>query len=1108
MDMLSVAPLTGSGGDLAAYFEKESGQKEYWAKEAQDATAWFGQGADRLGLTGAVSQEQFEKVMDGELPGGTKMPAGPSGKRRMGYDLTFSAPKSVSIQALVAGDDRILEAHAAATRRAMEIMEARTAQTRVKKDGEITTVKTGNFTAAMFQHQTSREMDPQLHTHAVVANATYDGKKWRALSSEELFRMKMLGGAIYRGELAQEMQRLGYGVHQTTVDGQFELDGYSREQVEVFSERRKQIEASLAESGQQGARASELAASRTRVAKKAHSSEELADNRQEWLQRAKACGADLSIPEAASTIPEASERLRAADKAVRFALEHATERESMVAARRVEAAAMQRAVGVAGIDDVNAALRRAIDKGEILLVEKDDGKFLTTKKAVKRELQLIRSLEAGRGVMPSIQSDSAALRAATDGLNAGQAEAARLALTTTDRIVGVQGYAGAGKTFMLERVAKEATEQGFEIRAIAPTASAAQTLGEEIGADGITLSAHLQRRRDDELKAEQMVGKINKPQLWIVDEAGLASTGQMRDLVLKAERENARLVLVGDTQQMQAVAAGGPFALMQSKGMATASLKQVMRHKDSQLAEVVSAIRDGDGESAINAMQRGTHGGARLSWVELGEVPEGTAPEEAAEMLREARLSKAVSEYFEAMGTGDSALLVAELRVDRADLNQMVRDRLRENGKIDFAGIPIETLTAKDCTKAELKLAQSYERGDVVEFGRAYKLLDVKKGEALEVASVDTKRNRVILQRKDESTVEWDPARLSRVQAFTTEASELANGDTIAWTKNDHGNDRRNGELATVTAVDREAKTVTVKLASGEDQKLDAGKRQHLDHAHAVTIYRSQGRTTDHVIIAGDVSGREAAYVAASRARHSAVFMAEDRASLPKAEASSAIRGGPREIDVSNAKPTTGMLNLLKSISKEDGIDIAEINRDSFGEVRDFLNAHARRKLSDPTDSITVDDKGKNQDEAASSNTSRLEASIKRQRQKENALTELGPRASQVDAKARQKGEEDREKAARRIEARVERREAIASRVEKSSGQGAAHRVEKVPGPSIATRKVKAAGNKMRPKTGRISAIAKRQLSKTLASAGPGMRVVRAAMKAVKKVEKEKGVSM
>ncbi len=858
--MLSISNLSGSGKDLSKYFEKEAGQKEYWSKEAQESARWHGYGAELLGLNGPVDQAQFEKIMDGHLPNGTIMPGGQGGERRMGYDLTFSASKSVSLQALVAGDSRVIAAHDQAVTRALDWLQKNAAQTQIKANREIGIYKTDNIVAAVFRHETSRELDPQLHSHAVLANLTQGSNgKWRALENSEIYKLRMSAGAVYRAELAHELKQLGYSVHQTTSDGRFEIDGYSQNQLVAFSTRRQQIESALEKYGVDGAQAAEKAALMTRQSKQSLTEQGKEGMRAEWQERAESLGIDVSVTgEETLTSSNLETVKQKADKAVVYATEHLSERSSTFQDYRMRQVVIQQLVGHGRIDDVQPAIDRAIQSRNLLAITTEDGVRYATRESLQREIQTVGIMQRGRGISTNIATPET-IEPATEGLNPGQAEAANLILTSHDRTVGVQGYAGSGKTFMLNRVAQVAVDEGYTVKALAPTASAAQTLGAEIGAEGHTLASHL-------LDRTQTSPDPAAKELWIVDEAGLISTKDMRALLGKAEREGAKVALVGDTRQLRGVEAGLPFKSLQERGLNFAEMSQVMRHKSVHLAKTVDLIRQGKGQEAIAMMREGK--GAKLEWVQPSGRTDGKEP--TWEEKRMARLEAATNKYMEARQAGSEVLLVAERRDDRSALNNMVRDRLIERGEVQAEGMQTSILIGKDMVRAEARMAHSYQAGDVVEFGRSYKSLDTTKGERLTVQDVDYKRGLVNLQNDAGEQVQWNPSKLTKAQAYSKEQVELAQGDKVVWTKNDHINGRRNGQLADVVAVDRQDKTATIRLQNGQEQKLDLADMQHLDHAHASTIYKSQGRTVDHVIVASNTQSRESAYVAVSRAREQA----------------------------------------------------------------------------------------------------------------------------------------------------------------------------------------------------------------------------------------------
>ncbi len=243
----ATGPVPRGGG---CYYEKDG----YYARDDpghRAASAWAGKGAHALGLSGPVDPDVFTAVLEGRVPDGPRL--GHPGREgeivhRPGRDLTLSAPKSVSLAALVGGDDRIVEAHGRAVKRTLAWVEERIVETRMKEPASGRMIRAGGQKAAIatFAHETSRNLDPQLHTHAVIANMVQGGDgKWRTMANEKLYSSKMLIGALYRGELARELTSLGYGVEKTHADGRFEIAGVSREVVDGFSTRRAEIEAAM-----------------------------------------------------------------------------------------------------------------------------------------------------------------------------------------------------------------------------------------------------------------------------------------------------------------------------------------------------------------------------------------------------------------------------------------------------------------------------------------------------------------------------------------------------------------------------------------------------------------------------------------------------------------------------------------------------------------------------------------------------------------------------------------------------------------------------------------------------------------------------------------------
>src|SRR5512142_2727240 len=246
--MLSHKILTRQDVSRAASYYEE-GADDYYAKEGE-ASAWQGKGAEYLGLAGPVDDRRFRELLAGRVGDGlpSRVHSRHDANARIGIDLTFSAPKSVSLQALIGGDPAIIRAHDLAVARTLAVAEEH-AEARKKVKGRSQVEQTRNLVVAKFRHETSRERDPQLHTHALVLNLTrrHDGG-WRALRNDSIIKSTRYLGAVYRAELATELQRAGY-VLRHGRDGFFELAHIERAQLAAFSRRAAQIEARLAGAG-------------------------------------------------------------------------------------------------------------------------------------------------------------------------------------------------------------------------------------------------------------------------------------------------------------------------------------------------------------------------------------------------------------------------------------------------------------------------------------------------------------------------------------------------------------------------------------------------------------------------------------------------------------------------------------------------------------------------------------------------------------------------------------------------------------------------------------------------------------------------------------------
>ena len=547
----------------------------------REASAWTGKGAQALGLAGTVDAKTFQKILEGQVPDGTGRQLGRRQKdgmlhHRPGRDLTLSAPKSVSLAALIGGDERIVAAHDRAVRRTLAWVEKHVAQTRVSDPQTGRMVRTGaqKIVAATFRHDTSRNLDPQLHTHAVIANMLQgeDGK-WRTMANEKLYRSKMLIGALYRGELARELGRLGYGIEKTHADGRFEIAGIPRKVIEAFSTRRAAIEAAMDERGLgdpgENPRLAERAAMMTRAHKRQVDRGAL---REHWHKQAMELGFDaralaaeamgrttgrqqaLDSPAPSGESRDAAQGTEAAERAVDWAVVHLAERAAVFSRTGLLAAALAWDPGAVTMEGVQRAVNRLEEAGALHPANLPvPGDSLTTDKAIADEKETIALMLGGQGRGAAPMRARAVDKSLRNGpLTDGQKAAVRLILSERDRVVGVQGYAGTGKTTMLNRARALLEKRGYEVKGLAPSASAAQTLAAEAGIESETLQRFLARNagvaegRLSRKGARRMRAAFRKTVL-VVDEGSLASTVQARNLLrIARELRLPRVVLVGD----------------------------------------------------------------------------------------------------------------------------------------------------------------------------------------------------------------------------------------------------------------------------------------------------------------------------------------------------------------------------------------------------------------------------------------------------------------------------------------------------------------------------------------------------------------------------------
>jgi conjugative relaxase-like TrwC/TraI family protein len=873
-----------SSGQAQTYHAKEftSAEQNYWKQGDTILGEWQGQLAERYGLAGAIDAQQFARLSEGQNPqtaeqlvkhrkaqeytttdGAIVKPV----EHRAGWDATFSAPKSVSLTALVGGDDRVREAHRQAVTLALTELERYT-QARIggKNPAEIT----GKFIVAKFEHDTARPVDgyaaPQLHTHAVIFNMTErsDGST-RALQPQTYFDSQQFATAIYQSELTYRLRNLGYEI-EAGKSGAPDVKGYTAEYLEASSPRRQQIEEAIARSGFSGSEAAEIAAHNTRDRKEIHTpTEVLAAHRQiaakfgNQADHVVAAARERAEGLSQNRVPDSPER---AQEAVSFAKDRSFEREAVTDERDIMRDALRRGMGDLTYEQVRGNFDQRHVNGEFQTVDgqkHETGRQFTTRETIASELATVGHMQRGQNsVEPVLQKDQAAAHAnSRELLNPAQRRAIEEVLTSRDRIHGLQGLAGTGKTTTLSAIREGAERNGYAVEGFAPTSRATAQL-RQAGLPSDTLQGFLARGGQ-----EQMKGDPDRRHLYMVDESSLASTRQMQAFMEKIGPQD-RVLLVGDTRQHQGVDAGKPFEQMQQAGMQTSQLDQIMRQKDPELLRVVEHFAKNETATGVSLLQL------------QGRV---------TEILDNAQRIEAIAKDYAA--SPDNTLVVSPDNASRRDINDAIRHELKDSGIVSKDDHRMEVLTQRsELTSVDREWAANYQKGDILFYSRGSKEHGIEPRAYANVASIDAAANRITVAKDDGKQVTYDPERLSGITAYREISRDFAQGDRIQFTSTNRELGVSNRDLGTIDRID--GKQIDVKM-DGEKERtvsFDSTKMRHFDHGYTVTSHSSQGLTTDRVLVNMDTTvhpeliNTRFAYVSVSRASQDARIYTNDAGTL------------------------------------------------------------------------------------------------------------------------------------------------------------------------------------------------------------------------------------
>jgi conjugative relaxase-like TrwC/TraI family protein len=807
------------------YFSEHMGKGDYLTQGGQLQMVWVGQGAERLGLHGEVQVEHFTRLCAGKHPEtGEKLTVREKANRRVCYFAQISAPKDVSIALLVGEDKRIEQWWRESVQETLREIEAVT-ETRVRGGGRQHEDRvTSNMVAAVVTHDASRSLDPQLHTHLCVMNVTYDPveKRWKGVQPSNFYRYQSFFREVSYNKLARRMTEGGYELERSRKMG-FDIKGFPEAVRKKFSKRRDEILEKAAELGVSSQDGLQAITSKTRADKRKISAAEL---RCAWQEE---CGDALEDIERVIRAAKMQPPVAIAPnhrEALDYAEEHLFERASVVNERILLREALVVGRGSVELSQLREELNRRIAQGSLIRHQDE----ITSLETLKMESEFIHWARSDWDKYARMGDD----RAVSRKLNLEHREAVGKILRCRNRIIVLQGDSGTGKTTSLKEVVKGIETAGGAVFACAPSSGAADGLRKEVTPEADTLQ---------QLLVNQQLQRKIADRIIIVDEAGLLSVRQMRDLCRLAKRNNNRLILAGDIKQHTSVEAGDSLrALQKYCEVETVPLTKIIRQKDPAYRKVVELLAAKKPYQAFAQLEK------------LGEVHET----KSSQFLYD----RAAQDYLKTITSGKSCLAIAPVWSEIEAFTDVVRKKLKGEGLLSDKEREVTVTSSFGWTKAKRKQVENYKPGDVLQFHR--ETVVFAKDEAVKM--VEVRGQRLVVERDNGERYAFDPKRTHSFDVGEARKISVASGDRLLIRGNLKAKKIKNGDIVEILGFDTDG---SIRLKDG--RALPSGFRQYT-HGYATTSHAAQGKTVDRgILILGEAGIRAAnlqqAYVSNSRFR-------------------------------------------------------------------------------------------------------------------------------------------------------------------------------------------------------------------------------------------------
>jgi len=756
---------------------------------------------------------------------------------RAGLDMTFSAPKSVSLAVLIDGNMEVLEAHMNSIKYTLDYLENNFIGNRQRKGSVRAFNKTNKMIGAMFHHGTSRAKDPQLHTHAVLMNSTYTNEAgFSAIHNDEIYKNSVLLGTIYQKKLADILMEKGYEIS-PRKKGSFELVGYSKETLDHFSKRKKQIDEILKrESLSNNAHDKRIAVLIERARKEVIPNDELSKYWNDEFKKFK------------DKHPKKTDSVKIGSTEWRFAVDHLTEGQSVWTEQKLLLHTIQANMDASSIENLLKGYR---SKSKVTFIQENDNEEIkemgvTDARIIRAENNILDFQRKGRNAFDSLKVDfDIDDYCKVKGFYKGQADAVKLTVSSKDRVIGWHGVAGSGKSYALKSVSDIAKNNDFNVIGLAQDGNTSKLINNDLGIKSYTIDSFL-------LNYSKMVNPAQKT-LYVLDEAGKVDTETMNKFLSTIEESQSRVVLVGDTRQIGAVGGGSPFNLLKKYGMSTAELLEHNRQKNKELLKAVQA-----------ASEKST---ARLS------------PQCITHSLQESennneRLKLAVKKYMSfTKEERKETLLMTDLNSDREEMVKLLRESLRKEKSIGASDHTIPILVKAGLSHAQTSKYWSYEVGDVV---IPFKDNEgsLKKSNQYTVEKINYRTGKILLKNDDFYTT-FDPKKFNDVRVYKQKEMAVSVGESIQMTANYFGLQNRQ-ELEIKKIEDGKI------FFKDNNQVLNFKKNsQFIDYSEVKSTYSTQGKTSERAIILANSSiSSETWYVGISRAKHEAHIVTDSISAL------------------------------------------------------------------------------------------------------------------------------------------------------------------------------------------------------------------------------------